>query len=203
MRWVVGTLRRNREEYSFRYNGSDLQLAREAGFRGYPGMDDFAADYNGRALSAFSSRLPSRDRTDFERLVRGWGAEPGMNDFELLGFTFGRLPTDMYEFIPEIAATRGASFYTDLAGVSNYATPDVLVTAGEKQGLNVQLDPANEFDCHAVEVRNGGTRVGYVKRVHCESVCAALRLGLQVSCTLIRLRFNGEIKEAVVEISYG
>ena len=201
-RYVVGTLLRQGDGYSFRYDGPDVEKARIEGFRGYPGMTDLEKDYNGQAMIAFASRLPSRERPDLNHLLRGWGAEPSQDNFQILGLTFGRLPTDMYEFIPEIKAIPGTRFYSDLAGIQNYKHSEAfreLLTGAE---LELKMNPDNVHDCHAVEVYHGGHQVGHLKRVHCESVCAALAGGLAISCRLVRVRLNGVIQEVVVEIAY-
>ncbi len=202
IRRVVGTLCRSGESYSFCYDGADLEVARSLGFRGYPGMGEFDKTYNGQAMSAFSSRLPSRDRTDIDRLLSGWGANSQMDDFETLGLTFGRLPTDMYEFIPVIKPLPGTSFYSDLAGLQNYSESEAFRTLPPGSPLDLVHNAANEFDPHAVQVMHLGNQVAHVKRIHCESVYQAMQAGLKVSCELVRVRPNGIIKEAIVEIAY-
>lgn len=201
-RRVVGTLRRREDTYSFVYDGPDVEVARSEGFRGYPGMGDLERDYNGQAMIAFASRLPSRERPDLNHLLGGWGASASQDNFQVLGLTFGRLPTDMYEFIPEIKAIPGTRYFSDLAGIQNYKQSEAFRVLHPGAELSLRMNPGNEHDCHAVEVLYEGQQVGHLKRVHCESVCCALEEDLTVTCHLVRVRLNGVIQEVVVEIAY-
>lgn len=201
-RRVVGTLRRDGDSFSFRYDGPDLEKAKAEGFRSYPGMTDLERTYNGQAMVAFSSRLPSRERPDLDHLLGGWGADSSQDNFQILGLTFGRLPTDMYEFIPEIQPVAGTRFFSDLAGIQNYQHSEAFRHLRLGAELNLQMNPRNEHDCRAVEVHYQGQQVGHLKRIHCESVCAAIESGLDASCHLVRVRLNGVIQEVVVEIAY-
>ena len=201
-RCVVGTLRREADGYAFVYDGPDLSCAIEEGFSGYPGMGDFDRIYNGQAMATFASRLPDRDRADFLRLIAAWDGEADMSDFELLGLTNGRLPTDMFELIPVIEPRPGVSFVSDLAGMSNYAGSEAFRSLAEGTELELVPNPENEFDPCAVEVRYAEQRVAHVKRVHCDSVSRAFQEGLRVTCSLVRVRANGVVQQVVVRIRY-
>lgn len=201
-RLVVGTLTRDAEgRHTFLYDGPDVEQAQLKGFQGYPGMP-MGATYNGQAMSAFAARLVSRERPDYEQLVGGWGVFGNVDDFELLGRTFGTLPTDMFEFIPEVFPLPGVRFHSDLAGLQNYATAEAFRELSLGTALQLASNPANEFDCHAVEVLHEGNQVAHIKRIHNESICRAFRAGVSVSCRLIRAQVNGVIKEVVVEVAY-
>ncbi|MGI8923347.1 MAG: HIRAN domain-containing protein [Fimbriimonadales bacterium] len=201
-RLVVGTLARGQDGYAFRYDGPDLEEAKNAGFRGYPGFEIFNKSFNGQAMSAFAARLPSRERSDYDKLIGAWGATPNMDDFQLLGMTCGSLPTDMFEFIPAILPESGAVFYSDLAGLQNYVASETFRSLPEGTHLGLSPNPANEKDCHAVRVLHEGHQLAHIKRVHCDSICAALDNGLTVQCILARRRINGELKQVVVRVSY-
>ena len=201
-RRVVATLIRRFGAYTFNYDGPDLVAAQNEGFSGYPGMEDVSKDYSHQAMVAFASRLISRERPDFDRIVSAWGASPEMDDFTLLGLTFGRLPTDMYEFIPKIAPIPGTCFFTDLAGLQSHTPSEAFRLSPPGTPLVLRRNPANEHDGKAVEVLLDGEIVAHVKKVHCESVCEAFDAGLSVSCELVRVLLNGVIKQVVVKIQY-
>jgi hypothetical protein len=201
-REVVGTLIRTSSTFQFHYDGEDLSRAVGLGFRGYPGMNDLDHSYNGQSISAFASRIPSRERSDFDHLVGAWGANRDMDDFTMLGVTGGRLPTDMFEFIPVIHAVPGTSFLTDLAGIQIYAGSEAFRTLKEGAALELVRNPENEFDRFAVEVRHEGLQVASIKRVHSEAVSLAISNGMAVACTLVRVRMNGIIREVVVRITF-
>lgn len=200
-RLVVGTLSRDGDTFRFRYDGPDIVKAKAIGFDGYPGMRALTNTYNGQAMSSFAARLPSRDRPDFDRIAEAWRADPKADDFTLLGLTGGRLPTDMFEFVPVIEPIKGTCFLSELAGIDFHGASEAAhLRRGEV--LQLQPEPSNQFDANAVAVIHGDTRLGYIKRVHCDSIVRAMVEGLPVSCCLERMRVNGKVREMVVEIGY-
>jgi hypothetical protein len=202
LRLVVGTLSMVGSRGSFVYDGENIEEAKALGFSGYPGMYDLSAEYNGQAFHSFVSRLPSRERPELEKILEGWGANLSMSDFQLLGLTFATLPTDLFELIPVILPVQGTEFYTNLAGIKAYADSEIIRQLEPGAELDLELDPTNEFDGSAVAVLHQSNRVAFIKRVHCESVCAAIKQELLVSAQLVRVRMNRVIKEVVIKISY-
>lgn len=202
LRWVVGTLSKSDDSYQFVYDGEDLVVAKAAGFSGYPGMDDLTATYNGQAINSFETRMPSRERPDLDQILAAWGANASMTNFQILGLTFASLPTDLFELIPVIPPERGVYFYSNLAGIQEFAGSEVFRLLPPGTALELESDSTNEFDCHAVSVSYSGCRVAYIKRVHCESVCLAMKNGIDVAAELVRARINGIINEVVVKITY-
>ena len=89
-----------------------------------------------------------------------------------------------------------------MAGILNYAKSEAFRVLEAGAELELKPNPQNAQDCNAVEVLHDGHQVAHVKRVHCESVCAAIESGLTVSCRLVRVRLNGVIQEVIVEIGY-
>lgn len=153
-------------------------------------------------MVAFGSRLPGRDRPDFASLVRSWHVDAAADDVTILAATGGRLPTDMFEFIPVVKPEQGTSFLTDLAGISFY--PMSAEFARMPQGTLLELvgNPANSYDAFTVEVRFAGVHVAHIKRVHNECIVRAWSAGLNVRAELERIRANGTLKEVLVQISY-
>ncbi len=202
LRLVVGTLRVVDDTYSFVYDGCDLATAVSEGFHGYPGMEMLESEFNGQAMNSFASRIPSRERPDIDQILSAWGANKGMPDFQILGLTFGRLPTDMFELIPEIPVERDIFYYTNLAGLQHYAHPELFQFLPIGTALSLEMEPGNAHDCDAVKVMYDGKLVAFIKRVHCESVCEALKAGITVDCNVVRIRLNGVIDEVVTMITY-
>jgi len=202
-RRVIGTVTETAGEYAFVYDGPDLAVAREEGFQGYPGLRDFNATYNGQAMSSFASRLPNRERVDFAALTQAWGGNPAMSDFELLGATGGRLPTDMFEFVSQVQPLPNTQFFTDLAGLQHYAGSDVFQTLPVGTELDLIPEPENAFDGTAVYAQHDGQKVGYIKTVHSAVISNALRAGVPTHALFERARVSGYLHEVILRIRFG
>ncbi len=201
-RRVVGTLSMVKGEPCFVYDGPDLALARTEGFKGYPGMERLEAEYNGQAMRSFASRLPSRERPRLDALYGAWGATVTMDDFQVLGLTFGRLPTDCFEFIAVIPPIPETSFYTDVAGLAHHGHAEDMLQVPPGATLDLEREAENLYDSHAVRVSYGGHQIGFIKKVHCESVAAALSSGVNVRAELVRVRMNPVIQEVILNVQY-
>jgi hypothetical protein len=202
-RRIVGTLTERNEEYTFRYDGTGLAAAQAEGFQGYPGLPDLSGNYNGEAMLSMASRLPSRERADFDRLVSAWGANSSMTDFQLLGATGGRLPTDMFEFVSQVVPEPGTEFFSDVAGIDYYVSQPVFTNLSTGTPLDLVPEPSNQHDSMAIEVRHRGEKIGYVKTVHCEAVSRALQTGIDVAALFERSRVTGFLHEVILRLRFG
>lgn len=202
-RRVVGSLERMDQGYRFGYDGSGLDRALDEGFQGYPGMPDLRNVYNGQALASFASRLPSRERIGFDALMRAWGGSAEMNDFDLLGTTGGRLPTDMFEFISHVEPVVGTEFVTDLARVGDDRGTLPLEAFEPGTEFDLVPEPENAFDPQAIQVCYRGEQIGYLKTVHCAAVAQALREGIPVHARFERARTNGYQPEVIARVQFG
>ncbi|MBV8086685.1 MAG: hypothetical protein JO247_17920 [Chloroflexi bacterium] len=167
-RLVVGHLRGER----FAYDGPDLEVARALGFAAYPAAPSAAA---------FVRRLPAAGTPELAELLQTWAVDPSAGD-PLFAVAASGAPraNDTFELIPRIVAGPGAYFRTELAGFQYYvAAEDLRPLVGAR--LDLEADPRNRFDRHAVVVRYHGVLLGYVKRIHNEAVIAALAAGLHIT----------------------
>ncbi len=186
----------------FVYDGPDLDLAKADGFQGYHGFPLERRLPRGPYLSQFTNRIPGRNRPDFDELLGAWGIAPGASDLEILARTFGKLPTDSFEFIPEIEPVRGIAYYSDIVGFQRADHSQALREISLGTVLDLVQEPENPVDATALKVMHSGLHVGYIKRVHCASIVEATESGIQVTATLDRVVKNGSIKEAILVIRY-
>lgn len=200
-RHIVGTLKMTNVGFEFKYDVS--VAAHESGFSEYPGLPLSGSPFREHALGAFSTRLPSREREDFDDLIGNWRADSSMSDFQILGLTSGTLPTDMYEFIPVIEPVSGTCFLSDLAGIHNYVSSDEFTSLAQGTELELRENPLNEFDPDAVEVRYQENQIAHLKIVHATAVTRAIGAGVNVRCFLERKLVNGSLNEVVVRVAFG
>lgn len=153
-------------------------------------------------MAAFAARNPSPSRSDYERLVGTWLVPPGADPFVVIGMTGGRLPTDLFEFVPVIEPLPGTAFISNLAGVQFREDRDAFRSMAEGTELVLTPEPENPFDPCAMNVYSGGAFVARVKKIHAEAVHRAIAAGLRVQCTLERATINGVIKEVLVRIQF-
>lgn len=202
-RLIVGTLWEVPGGMAFAYDGEDVERARALGFTGYGALSEGTAPDPTTALAMFTARLPSRSRPDYGHILEQWGLLPsGADPLLILAATGGKLPTDLYEFIPDVKPRGGTRIYTDIAGFRFQASGDQLWKLEPGTTLDLVPDDRNEFDAKAVEVLLGGERVGFIKKVLSGSVKEWLDEGHKVRCTLDRIKANGKLNEVVVRLDY-
>jgi hypothetical protein len=153
-------------------------------------------------MAAFAARNPSSMRADYDRLLELWSIPPDSDAFTIIGLTGGRLPTDLFEFIPLFIPRPGIEFISNLAGVQHYAESEAFRHMPAGTPLELLLDPANAVDCNAVRVLADGNLVAYIKKGHSASIVGAWQSGLEVSCTLERALVNGIVREVLVRIKF-
>jgi hypothetical protein len=203
-RLIVGTVTRQGDVYSFRYDGSDLDAAVRSGFQGYPGMPvDKTTIWNGRAMEAFRARLPQAKRPDREHLLGLWGVAPDEADpFVLLGATGGRLVTDAFEFLPVLRVVTGTCFLTPVAGTRYYEGAAALSTLPAGTTFQLVPEPSNPYDPRAVRLEFQGRLVGYLRKVVSDSALCAREAELDVVCTLARQVTGTGPDDVVVEVRF-
>ena len=201
-RLVVGTLTQEQMDYAFAYDGPDLARAQQMGFDGYPGLPVSGGPFHGQAMAAFDARNPSPARSDYERLLNAWAIPLDADPFTILGLTGGRLPTDLFEFIPNIQPSPGTEFISNLAGVQHYAEAESFRRMQPGHRLDLVPDPSNTYDPDAIKVMVGDNLVAYVKKGHSTAIASALRAGEPVECTLDRASINGVIREVLVRVRF-
>ena len=169
---------------------NNLDSARGAGFRGYPGLALDVEHAPSKSTDVLKRRLPPDYRPDFNEFKERFGLSPAA-DFSLLSllaYTGARLTSDSFGISETFDGFDHPFRYVfDIAGFRRYwqNAPDLDI--GE--ALVFRHEPSNKYDCNAVEVvRKTGIRVGYVNRMQAPAVLRWLEHGNIESCVF---RING------------
>ena len=170
-RFLVGILSRETsfgDDIVFKYFPEEVAKAKDKGFLNYPEFDDMEKEYKINIKTAFSLRLMPKSRADRDKYLSYWNANiEGLDWFDELGFTQGKLATDTFEFMadfPKRFNGEGVQFVSDVAGLSHLKLPADVVKEGDK--LRFELDKKNTFDSMAVNLFKGDYHIGCVKRGH-------------------------------------
>ncbi len=170
-RFLIGVLNRdtpNGDNIVFNYLTEEIEKAKDAGFFNYPEFPDLDKVYNVNIKTAFSLRLMPKSRADRDRYLSFWNANiDGLDWFDELGFTQGKLATDTFEFMadfPKRFNGEGINFVSNIAGLTHLKLPSDVVSENDK--LRFELDAKNLFDNLAVKVFKENIHIGYVKRGH-------------------------------------
>lgn len=170
-RFLIGLLTRdtpNGENIVFKYLKEEIDKAKDNGFLNYPEFPELDKEYSVNIKTAFSLRLMPKSRADREKYLSFWNANiEGLDWFDELGFTQGKLATDTFEFIadfPKKFNGEGIQFVSNIAGLSHLKLSNNVVKENDK--LRFELDPENKFDKMAVKIFKDDIHIGYVKRGH-------------------------------------
>lgn len=189
-------------EYCFHYiRGKDLEEAQKQGFNGYPAFPDFDKEYTNNAIDPFVMRLPARARTDLDALLNYWEIPTrDISDFDLLAITGGRLRTDNFEFIDPHRIKPPNQFLTELAGFVYYAEDQRLREIPVSAEVQLERDPGNRFDPSAVKVLYQGKQIGYIKKVHAQTVSEELAKGKRIRAEIKNFDVNGVVNSVLLKI---
>lgn len=189
--------------YCFRYiQGKDLEEARKQGFKGYPAFTDFNKEYTIKAIDPFVMRLPARARDDFKDLLNYWEIRnPKITDFDLLAITGGRLQTDNFEFIDAHQAKRPNQFLTELAGFVHHVDDRKLRDIPPGAKLRLEREPDNKWDPHAVKVFYQEEQIGYIKKVHSNTISEEIDKGKAVDVEVKNFNVNGVVNSILLKVT--
>ena len=170
-RFLVGILTRefpHGDTIVFRYQQNEVEKAKTKGFLNYPEFPEINSEYSTNLKTALSLRLMPKSRADRERYLSFWNADiEGLDWFDELGFTQGRLATDTFEFLAEFPKRyngTGIHFVSDVAALTHLDLPIDCVNVGDK--LSFELDANNTSDPMAVKLFKDNAHIGYVKKGH-------------------------------------
>ena len=170
-RFLVGILSRDTsygDDIVFNYLQDEILKAKNTGFLNYPEFPELDKEYRINIKTAFSLRLMPKSRADRSKYLDFWSANiEGLDWFDELGFTQGKLATDTFEFMadyPKRYNGEGIKFISNIAGLSHLKLPIDVVKINDR--LRFELDPQNQFDNKAVKIFSGVHHIGYVKRGH-------------------------------------
>lgn len=206
-RYRVGTLKWSNDEgeYTFEYD-SDFKLARENGFVGYPGFDDFSEGHVYRSGSAdlfhnISARVPKPKRDDYLDILNKHNLDPTASEYDILIATRGRQLTDNFEFVPAFSKDKiefevSGVGYRDEEKIRRYWDRGLL---REDAKIILEPDPDNQNDKNAIKiifpVQEEEVFIGYVPRYYSEDLTNILKAGVEYSAVISRIDLNTKNKD--------
>ena len=167
-RIIVGVIRRNVNKGTrFEYIKDGVEEAKKNGFSVYEGFPDISKVYTENVIAIFGQRLMRSERNDIKDFFEFWliNEECKKDDFYMLAYTQGMLPTDNYEFLADFNPSKSLSFVTELAGLSKSQLPSDTLLKGDVLRYEKE-DPENKHDKYAVKVFKNDLFLGYIKTVH-------------------------------------
>jgi hypothetical protein len=174
-----------------------LAKAKKQGFGSYTGFPDEEKEYNDKVIEKFGQRLIKTERNDLKEFYDFWKINPKYknDDYYMLAFTQGILPTDNYEFLADFNPKKGLSFISEIAGLSKTNIDKNLLSVGDL--LRYKIEPKHEQDDKAVSLYKGETFLGYVKIIHNRLFH---KKGSGIEVVVHHLESNGKLDRAFIEV---
>lgn len=165
----VAELIRAGRKVVFKYlsDTEEYHEAKRNGFLGFPGVSE-TTGINENALDLFVRRLPPDTREDYHLYLKQNRLPANFSGsiFSLLAYTGGRLASDPFVLIPDIAnVTSPADLLLDIHGLAYYLARDEIKKVTEGSGLTFCHELDNEHDADAVAIYLDEHQLGYVSRV--------------------------------------
>lgn len=106
------------------------------------------------------------DRNDISDFFNFWQIDRSnlFNQYYMLAYTQGLLPTDTFEFLADFNPVLDLSFITEIAGLSKYNLPNESLSVGDF--LLYEKESSNDFDDKAVKLLKDNLELGYIKKNH-------------------------------------
>lgn len=203
-RYKIGSLTKNNEGYKFNYINPELNEAKTAGFKYFPGFEDLTKTYESSKLFPnILTRLPNSTRPDYLEILNYYNLEKDSDDFAILVATRGRTLTDNYEFVLAFDANK-LSF--DVAGTSH--SKDIK-KCKEYLKVNKKLylipEPDNVYDANAIKIvfeENGKFfHLGYVPRYYCKELLNKLKQNIKYSAMIQSVNLESQLNDENITAS--
>ena len=198
-RIIVGVIKNNALEGTrFNYIAKGVDEAKKFGFTSYEGFPDTSKIYTENVVSIFGQRIMRSERNDVDDFYTFWQIEKTYKDdnFYMLAYTQGLLPTDSFEFLADFYPKKGLSFISEIAGLSKLKLKPNSLKNGDQ--LTYKLEPTNDQDHDAVKLFKEGEFVGYVKKIHCR---VFKKVKGSVNVSVHRVEQNGEINRVFIHLT--
>ena len=187
----VGTLSYFNNKYVFNYtfNSRGPQKVREALDNGYmlhPSFPEVTKEYiSDKLFAAFSRRLPSEIRVDFQHILENLHLKEGFSPMDLLEQTRGKLTNDQYSFEKPLRIeneklvtsffVNGMHYQKDLP--ENW--PEIIRSFN---CVELKPEPENLVDKNAIAVYTAlNIKLGYIPRFYAQGISALIENGAKPS----------------------
>ncbi|MFA7445019.1 MAG: HIRAN domain-containing protein [Flavobacteriaceae bacterium] len=202
-RFLVGVFSRENssgDNIVFEYQQEEVLKAKEKGFYNYPEFPEINRTYKTNIKTALTLRLMPKTRADRNSYLSFWTANiDGLDWFDELGFTQGKLATDTFEFLAEFPKKFngiGISFVSDVAALSHLKLDTDCINIGDKLRFETELD--NQFDPNAIKLFKNELFIGYVKKGH-NTFFQKIK-NEDVNITVTNIEKNGKLKQVYFSV---
>lgn len=199
VRIPVGIIRNNATQgVRFQYIPEEVKKAAELGFVSYEGFPDIDKTYTENVIEIFGQRLIKSERVDTKAFYDFWGISPAFKDdnYYMLAFTQGILPTDNFEFLTDFNLTPSLQFVTEITGLTGAKLPPDSLKIGDF--LTYELEPENPYDNKAVKLYKGDLYLGHVKLIHSR---VFYKTNKTLSVKVQHIEKNGVLNRAFIKVS--
>ncbi len=203
-RYKIGSLVRKNNRYIFNYVNPELDDARAAGFKYFPGFEDLTKSYESEDLfTNILTRLPNETRPDYLEILNCYNLEKDSDDFEILKATRGRTITDNYEFVPAFDSSK---IEFDVAGTSHCCdVEECKKYLRVNKKLYLDPEPENSKDSNAIKIifkeNDKSYHLGYVPRYYCKELLVELKKGIQYSAMIQSLNLESQLSDENITAS--
>lgn len=200
-RHIVGVIKKSATKgVTFAYDQKAVEKAKEEGFSPYVEFSDITKTYTDNVLELFAQRLTKSERPDIKDFYTFWEIKSSSKDdkYHILAHTMGLAPTDNFEFLAAYHPTKGMSFITDLAALSEKKLSPDSLKIGDV--LRIEKEPQNKFDQYAVKVFKDDLDVGYIKKIHNKIFYKQSKFPIKLAVKAIDK--NGVVKRVFVKVSF-
>lgn len=202
-RYKIGSLIKENNRYFFNYVNPELDDAKIAGFKYFPGFEDLKKSYESDNLFAnILTRLPNETRPDYLEILNCYNIEKDSDYFDILKATRGRTLTDNYEFVPAFDASK---IEFDVAGTRHSSDVEECkkyLKVNQKLYLEPESDNLN--DPYAIKIifkeKDKTYHLGYVPRYYCKELLAELKKGTQYSAMIQSLNFESQLSDENINV---
>ena len=203
-RYKIGSLLKNNNNYVFSYIDPELESAKAAGFKCFPGFEILDKVYESKSLFAnILTRLPNKARPDYLDILNCYNLNKDSSDFDILRATRGRLFTDNYELVPAFDLNR---IEFDVAG-TNYSRDinNCKKLLEVNKSLYLEPEDNNPMDENAIKIifkdDTKTYHLGYVPRYYSKELLKELNKGVKYSAMIQNLKLESEISDEVITAS--
>lgn len=197
-RYKIGSLIKESNTYKFKYINPELDDAKLAGFKYFPGFEDLEKSYESNTLfTNVFTRLPNSTRIDYLEILNSYNLEKDSTDFEILKATRGRTFTDNYEFVPAFDPNKiefevaGTSHCKDVEKCKNFLQIN--------KNLYLEPEPSNLQDENAIKIifkeNDKSYHLGYVPRYYSKELLEELKKGIAYSAMIQSLNLESQLSD--------
>lgn len=199
-RILVGVIKKNAQGISFRYLMKGVEEARQFGFTSYDGFPDLNKEYSENVIQIFGQRIMRSERNDIDDFFEFWQIDKlyKEDNFYMLAYTQGLLPTDNFEFLAEFNPKLGLSFISEISGLSHLELPNDTLNVGDH--LTFELESKNTYDQFAVRLFKNEKYVGYMKTVHNRVFHKKAKYPLKVQ--VHHIEKNGKLNRVFLRVAF-